>query len=411
MFDKISKTIAINFIFGKTGVNIMAWNQPGNGGKTPQDPWKNKQNNQPPDLDELLKKLQEKLVSMFGGGPKKKSNDAGFLGVISIAATVFLFVWIFAGIYRVEQAEQALVSRFGKYHEMVGAGLHWNPYWIDQVVKVNTEQVSSYSHKSTMLTEDQNIVDVELEVQYRIQEPRKYYFEINDSLGTLRQATESALRHVVGGSPMDKVITEGRQVIAHDAVIRLQEYLDRYRSGLLITKVNVEDAHPPKEVKEAFDDVIKAREDEDRLKNEAQAYANGVIPEARGAAQRQIEEANAYKGEVVSRSKGEADRFSKLLTEYRKSPEVTRQRLYIESMEAVFSRSSKVFMDLESSNSMIYLPLDKLISNERVPANFGGSVKERQLKSSQDNLTPPANSSLVIPKDVKLQNSPYFGTK
>lgn len=379
----------------------MAWNQPG-GGKNPQDPWRNGQN-QPPDLDELLKKLQDKINGLLGGGRKKSNHDGEITGLLLVALAISIVVWFFAGIYRVEQAEQALVLRFGKFHEMVGAGLHWNPYWIDKTVKINTEQVSSYSHKSTMLTEDQNIVDVELEVQYRILDPRRYYFEINDPLGTLRQATESALRHVVGGSVMDQVITEGRQVIAQDVVVRLQEYLDRYRSGLIITKVNVEDAHPPKEVKEAFDDVIKAREDEDRLKNEAQAYANGVIPEARGSAQRQIEEANAYKGEVVSRSKGEAQRFSQLLVEYRRSPEVTRERLYIETMESVFNRSSKVFVDIESGSPLIYLPLEKLMSGEMGSSSDPmAQMKERQVKSSQENLIAPVDALGKEPKPHRV---------
>ncbi len=337
----------------------MAWNEPG-GRNSKQDPWRGGGHQGPPDLDEFIKKLQEKMPKFFGGGGTNSTGGGyGFLVAVLI---LLILGWGAYGVYRVEQAEQAVILRFGKFHNIVGAGLHWNPPLIDEVLKVNTEQVSSQSHQSSMLTEDQNIVDVQLEVQYRVQNPRDYFLSINDPKSALKQATESALRHVVGGSEMDEVITEGRYVLAQDVISRLQNYLDRHKTGLIATKVNVEDAHPPNEVKAAFDDVIKAKEDEVRLKNEAEAYANGVIPEARGQAQRLLEEANAYKNELISRASGDAERFTKLRIEYEKAPKVTRERLYLETMEQVLGRVTKVVMDVEGGQSLTYLPLDKLLN-------------------------------------------------
>jgi len=344
----------------------MSWNEPGGGNnKGPKDPWGGGDQG-PPDLDEALKKLQEKLGGLFGGGKGSSGGSSGgggraipgaLLGVIAIGALV---VWGLMGFYQVDQQERAVVLRFGKYLETVQPGLQWNPPLIDEVIKVNTTKVRSATLREIMLTQDENIVEVNLSVQYVINDPDKFVLKVREPERSLEHASQSALRHVVGGTSMDMVLTEGRAQIALDVRERLQEYLDMYDTGILISKVNVDESKPPTQVQAAFDDVIKAREDEERVKNEAQAYANAVVPEARGAAQRQIEEANAYKEQVIANADGEADRFLKLLTEYRKSPEVTRERLYLDAVQAVYSNTSKVMVDVEGGNNMMYLPLDKL---------------------------------------------------
>ncbi|MBA57133.1 MAG: FtsH protease activity modulator HflK [Pseudomonadales bacterium] len=334
----------------------MAWNEPG-GGRN-QDPWRGRDGRGQQDLDDVIKKLQDRFGGMLGGG---SGNDSGGYGLLMLILGVILVVWFVAGLYRVEQAEEALVLRFGKYHETVSAGLHWNPWGVDSVMKVDVNQRETMPVRATMLTEDQNIVDIDLQVQYVVTDSRNYFLESSSPIDTLRNAVESALRHVVGGSEMDRVLTDGREAIAVEVHQRLQEYLNAYKTGLTVDKLNIEDAHPPKDVKAAFDDVIKAREDEERVKNEAEAYANQIVPEARGEAQRMIEEANAYKAEVVERAKGQANRFDRLYTEYRLAPEVTRRRMYIETMESVLGSTSKVLVDVEGGNNLMYLPLDKLM--------------------------------------------------
>jgi modulator of FtsH protease HflK len=342
----------------------MAWNEPG-GGK-PKDPWGGGDQG-PPDLDEALKKFQQKINSMFGGG---KSGGGGgssipgggnLLAMILIGAAVLYFLF---GFYQLDQQERAVVLRLGQFKEVVNPGLHWNFPLIDRVAKVNVTKVQSAGHRSVMLTQDENIVDISISVQYRVADPESYLLRVRNPEGALEQAMESALRHVVGGVVMDQIITEGREQIAVDVQERLQQYLDAYQTGMLIAKVNVEDAHAPSQVQEAFDDVTRAKEDRERLKNEAEAYANGIIPEARGRAQRQIEEASAHREQVVSRAEGEAARFEKLLTEYRKAPEVTRQRLYIDAIQSVLSSSTKVLVDVQGGNNMLYLPLDKIVPQQ-----------------------------------------------
>lgn len=356
----------------------MAWNEPG-GGRNNQDPWRGRDGRGgSSDLDDVLKKLQDRFGGMFGGS----GDDNSSLGLIGLILGILVIVWGVAGFYRVEQAEQAVVLRFGKYHDMVSAGLHWNPWGIDSVMKVDTSQLNSMPVRATMLTEDQNIVDIDLQVQYRVNDAQAYFLDSSDPIAALRNSVESALRHVVGGSEMDRVLTDGREAIAVEVDKRLQEYLDRYKTGLVVEKINVEDAHPPKDVKDAFDDVIKAKEDEERVKNEAQAYANQVVPEARGKAQRMIEEANAYKSEVVERAGGEAARFEQMYAQYKKAPEVTRRRLYIETMEQVMGNSTKVMVDTEGGNNLLYLPLDKMLQGAAplvapVPADMSSTQQSR----------------------------------
>jgi len=343
----------------------MAWNEPGGNN---QDPWGGRKgggNDGPPDLDEAFKKVQEKINGLFGGGGKSSGGNGGNGGLsgASFVAMLIIFslVYLALGVYQVNEQERAVVLRFGLYNQTKGPGLHWNPPLIDNVTNVNVTRVRLHSTKGEMLTEDLNIVEVNLSVQYSIADARDFVLKVRNPESSLAQASDSALRHIIGSSEMHSVLTEGRERIAIDVATRLQSYLDHYSTGIQIEKVNVEETNPPNQVQEAFDDVNKAREDEERSKNEAEAYANGIIPEARGKAQRTIEEANAYKAQVVARSQGEAQRFKKLLAEYNKAPKVTRERLYIDAMQEVLSNSSKVMVDVEGGNNMMYLPLDKLV--------------------------------------------------
>jgi membrane protease subunit HflK len=359
----------------------MAWNEPG-GGKQ-KDPWGGGDQGGPPDLDEALKKLQEKLNSIFGIKNNRKSNDGGSsgsnipsAGLIGVIAVGLLLIYGALGFYQLDQQERAVVLRLGRFHEVVNPGLHWNWKFIDQVTPVNVTKVQSLSHKSVMLTEDENIVEVSISVQYRVADPEKYVLRVKSPEGSLEHATESALRHAVGGTAMGQVITEGREQIAVEVQERLQQYLDAYQTGIAIAKVNIENAHAPSQVQEAFDDVTRAKEDRERLKNEAETYSNGIIPEARGRAQRAIEEANAYREQVVARAEGEASRFDDLLTEYRKAPEVTRQRLYLETMQVVLGSTSKVLVDVSGGSNVLYLPLDKIVNSSNAERNTGVTVQE-----------------------------------
>jgi membrane protease subunit HflK len=369
----------------------MAWNEPG-GNSNNQDPWGGKRRGGdrkgPPDLDEAFRKLQESLNGLFGGGKKRTggsgdggSSKGGGLGLLGIGLAVLAAIWLYSAVYVVDEQEQAVVLRFGKYYETVGPGL--NIYFppIDRKYLENVTRERAYSKQGQMLTEDENIVEVPLTVQYKITNLQDFVLNVDQPEISLQHATDSALRHVVGSTAMDQVLTEGREQMAVSIRERLQRFLDTYRTGISVTQVNVQSAAAPREVQEAFDDVIRAREDEQRSRNQAEGYANGVIPEARGQAQRIIEDANGYRDEVVSRAKGEADRFTKLVTEYRKAPEITRQRLYLETMQDVYSNTSKVLVSSkEGQNNLIYLPLDKMVEGSRntsstpaVPASAGAN--------------------------------------
>ncbi|AWY42488.1 FtsH protease activity modulator HflK [Pseudomonas putida] len=354
----------------------MAWNEPG-GNSNNQDPWGGKRRNNgdrkgPPDLDEAFRKLQESLNGLFGGGKKRGGDDGGgpgrsggFGGLLGIGLVVAAAVWLYSAVYVVDEQEQAVVLRFGKYYETVGPGL--NIYFppIDKKYMENVTRERAYTKQGQMLTEDENIVEVPLTVQYKISNLQDFVLSVDQPEISLQHATDSALRHVVGSTAMDQVLTEGREQMAGEIKERLQRFMDTYRTGITVTQVNVQSAAAPREVQEAFDDVIRAREDEQRSRNQAETYANGVVPEARGQAQRILEDANGYRDETISRAKGEADRFTKLVAEYRKAPEVTRQRLYLDTMQEVFSNTSKVLVtgNKNGQSNLLYLPLDKMIDS------------------------------------------------
>ena len=338
----------------------MSWN-----GNDNKDPWG--RNDTPPEIDEVIKKVRQRIESIFGGGSSGDSSGGGGFSLKSLPLIfgVLVLLWVGAGIYQVEQAERSVVLRLGKFEEIKGPGLRWNPPIIDAWEIVDVVRVRPHRHDALMLTKDENIVDVTVSIQYQIADPQKYVLDIRDADASLVQATESALRHVVGGSIMDDALTTGREVIAQDVKARLQRYLNKYNTGLEVVIVNIEDSSPPNQVQEAFDDVIKAREDEVRARNEAETYANGLVPEARGQAQRMLQDAEAYKEQVISEAEGDATRFNLLLSEYQKAPDVTRNRLYLDSIQGVMSNSTKVMIDVEGGNNILYLPLDKIAESAR----------------------------------------------
>lgn len=371
----------------------MAWNEPG-GNRNDKDPWGggNRGNDQgPPDLDEALKKGMEKLNKLFGGKPGG-SGDSGGNGSGSGAAFGGIFVIIIIGllvmlavesVYTVDERERAVVLRFGKYAETLGPGLQFKLPLIDRIEKVDVTKVRSAATRGHMLTEDENIVEVNLAVQYVVKDPKAFVLDIRNAERTLDYATDAALRHEVGSAELHQVLTEGRSVLAIRIQERLQQSMDFYHSGLQVSKVNIESTQAPAEVQDAFQDVQRAKEDEQRVKAEAEAYRNKVVPEARGMAQRILEEASAYKEEVIARAKGESSRFLKLLSVYDKAPEVTRERLYIDTMQRVMTNSSKVLVDVEGGNNMMYLPLDKMMSNS--PKAVGTSSTSGSMSSGRLN--------------------------
>jgi membrane protease subunit HflK len=359
----------------------MAWNEPGGGNK---DPWGGRGDQGPPDLDEVVKKMQDKLGGLFGGGRKggdssggRRGGGPGFAG-FGVVIGIVALVWVFSGIYIVDAGKQGVVMRFGAYSATTPPGPHWHiPYPVEQVEIVDVEQrrfveigyrsgaagqsVVAVPREALMLTEDENIVNIQLAVQYQVSDPQRYLFDVRDPDATLKQVAESVIREVVGKSEMDFVLKEGRAQVVADIKELMQKTLTSYEAGLLVSDVNLQDAQPPEEVQAAFSDAIKAREDKERLKNEAEAYSNDVIPRARGAAARQIEEANGYRESLVAKAEGEASRFSQLLSEYEKAPEVTRKRLYLETMESVLGQASKVLVDSDNANNLMYLPIDQLM--------------------------------------------------
>jgi membrane protease subunit HflK len=351
----------------------MAWNEPGGG----KDPWGgNRGNAGPPDIDEALNKLKEKLAK-FGGGSGGGGSSKGLVPVVFV---VLAIIWGLLGFYQVDEKEQAVVLRLGKYSDTLGSGLQWNPPFIDSVTTVRVTEERQYQVRGLMLTQDENIVEISLTVQYNIANAKDFVLSIKNPVTSLEQATDSALRHVVGSTGLDGVISTGREEVAVSTAEKLQDLLNVYTSGINVVKINIEEARPPTEVRAAYDDVIKAREDLERLVNEAQAYSNGVIPEARGEAQRLREEAEGYLSQVVSKSEGEAKRFTSLLKEYKKAPQVTRERLYIDAIEQVMSNSTKILVDTEGGNNMLYLPLDKLMQQgTTAKASMSGGTKDQMV--------------------------------
>ena len=386
----------------------MAWNQPGNNGQD-RDPW-GSSNNQggnsggngnkggreqgPPDLDDIFRKLSKKLGGLGGGkgglgGGSGSQGPRGPMGgrIVGIVAAAAVIIWAASGFYTIKEAERGVVTRFGKFSHLVEPGLNWKPTFIDNVQAVNVESVRELAASGVMLTSDENVVRVEMNVQYRVTDPERYLFSVTSADDSLRQATDSALRGVIGKYTMDRILTEGRTVIRSDTQRELEETIRPYNMGITLLDVNFQTARPPEEVKAAFDDAIAARENEQQYIREAEAYTNEVQPRANGQAQRILEEARAYKTQPVLEAQGEVARFAKILPEYKAAPEITRERLYIETMEKVLSHTRKVLVNDKGSNLMV-LPLDQMLKGAGAPA-----AKSDSSGASDLLRLPPASSS------------------
>ncbi|MEI7196983.1 FtsH protease activity modulator HflK [Pectobacterium versatile] len=396
----------------------MAWNQPGNNGQD-RDPWGSSSNNGgnsggnnnkggrdqgPPDLDDIFRKLSKKL-SDLGGGKGSGSSSSGNSGgpalggrIVGIAAVAAVVIWAATGFYTIKEAERGVVTRFGKFSHLVGPGLNWKPTFIDSVRAVNVESVRELATSGVMLTSDENVVRVEMNVQYRVTQPEQYLFSVTNADDSLRQATDSALRGVIGKYTMDKILTEGRTIVRTDTQRVLEETVRPYNMGITLLDVNFQTARPPEEVKAAFDDAIAARENEQQYIREAEAYANEVQPRANGQAQRILEESRAYKTRTVLEAQGEVARFARVLPEYKAAPEITRERLYIETMERVLSHTRKVLVNDKGGNLMV-LPLDQMLRGQggentqsnnssanplRLPSNSSGATNSNQTRSSNN---------------------------
>lgn len=352
------------------GLNDPQWGKNNNGG--------------PPDLEELLRKLNQKMAGMMGGkggsGNKSGGNtpSPGFAPGIGLIAVIIALVWVGSGFYIVDESQRGVVLRFGKNVEVTQPGPRWHlPFPVETVEIVNLSQVRTVAvgyrdnvknkmlKESLMLTDDENIIDIQFAVQYFLKDPADYLFNNRSPDENVRQAAETAIREVVGKSKMDFVLYEGREQVADSATKLIQEILDRYKSGILISKLTMQNAQPPEQVQAAFDDAVKAGQDKERQKNEGQAYANDVIPRASGTAARLIQESEGYKESVIANAEGDASRFKQVLVEYRKAPAVTRDRMYLDMMQQVMGNVSKVMVDQKNGNSLLYLPLDKLMESSR----------------------------------------------
>ncbi|SFV54920.1 HflK protein [hydrothermal vent metagenome] len=372
----------------------MAWNDSNN-----QNPWGNNQNQRPPELDELINNLKNKFDNFFNKNDNKQNLSFGALGSILLLLAV---IWLGSGFYIVDPAEKAVELRFGKFQRITSNGLNWHlPYPIETKEIINVGKIrtiaigfrkgvnlrgigfnGNVTSESLMLTKDLNIIDIKFAVQYRINNAKNYLFNIKNPDQTLREASESAIREVIGNNNMD-YITNNRSIISGLIEDKLQILLNNYQVGLKVTSVNMQDAQPPEQVQAAYSDAVKAKEDNQRLINEAEAYANDIIPKARGLSSRILQEAAAYKAQVVAKAEGESKRFDKVRIEFEKAPKVTKQRLYLETMEGVFEKTTKVIMDSDS-NSLMYLPLDKLLKNSSKEDSTTTQINNGNTKNKRD---------------------------
>lgn len=355
----------------------MAWNEPGKGGK---DPWGRGNGQGAPDLEQLLKQLKRRLGG-FGGGSGGAGGSIGFL----IIAVIIVIIWLLSGFYKVDSAEKAAVLRFGKFTHVAPSGLHWHiPYPVESVKTVNVARIRSFPYTANMLTTDENIVNIKLDVQYKVKDVDKYLFSITDPNQTLDEVTKSAIRQTVGLTQMNNILGgEGKKQLAERTSKLLQNILNAYNSGLKVNTVNITNAQPPEQVQDAYTDVIKAHQDKQSAINNAQAYRNKILPVAKGTASQKIAQAKGYAKQVVQQAQGRASRFSQLVTAYHKAPDVTRSRMYLDTMQTVLGNSSKVLLDVEKSNPLLYLPLKQLVeSRQSTGGKQGGKSSGNQSASN-----------------------------
>ncbi len=381
------------------------------------NPWQRNKpnNNEPPDISEIFENLKKSLGQLLGGGSggDKRSTSGGNMpslswGMLFALLMVPLVIWGLSGIYIIQAAERGVVLQFGRYLKTSTPGPHWHIPWpIQSVERVNVDQNRSLSIQGqTALTQDENIVRLDMTVQYNVKNIKDFLFEVNDPDATILEVSESAVREVVGINNMDFIITDGREIVASETKKRIASLIDKYKTGIQVTTVNLPAVQPPEPVQAAFADVIKAREDRQRFINEAEAYANSVVPRARGKAKQVLEESKAYRSRVVLAAEGEANRFTALLTEYEKAPVVTRERLYLDAIENVFRNTSKVIVDTEGNNNLIYLPLDRLINNR------GGKTGEARGDNISwgDNILDSDDESSRTPQSSRTRQRQRSGT-
>jgi membrane protease subunit HflK len=375
--------------------------------------WGNKNRGGPPDLEEVMRKINRKIESLFGksggGAPKGGSGGSfgGFANSIGLIVLIVVLIWIASGFYIVDASQRGVVLRFGKQVEITDAGPRWHfPYPIETVEVVNLSQVRTVEvgyrdnvknkmlKESLMLTDDENIIDIQFAVQYFLKDPAEFLFNnrMPDDREIVRQVAETAIREVVGRSKMDFVLYEGREQVAASTTKLIQDILDRYKAGIIISKVTMQNAQPPEQVQAAFDDAVKAGQDRERQKNEGQAYANDVVPRAKGAAARLMQEADGYKQRVIADAEGDASRFKQILVEYEKAPQVTRERMYQDMKQQILTSTSKVIVDQKSGGgNLLYLPLDKLIQSTNPGAESTAAKPTEQLN------TPAAGEAAAVP--------------
>lgn len=382
----------------------------------------------PPDLDQLWRDFNQRLNRFFGnkntgggdsgGGFPSNMKGAGFgIGAGAIAVILF-FLWLVSGFFIVQEGQTGVVMTFGKYSHTTPAGFNWRwPYPIQTHEIVNLSQVrtvevgyrSSVKNKqpkeALMLTEDENIIDIQFAVQYKLKNASEWIFNNRDPEEMVKQVAESSIREVVGKSKMDFVLYEGREKVAMDVAQLMQKIVDRYQSGVQITNVTMQGVQPPEQVQAAFDDAVRAGQDRERQKNEGQAYANDVIPKARGAAARLMQESEAYRARVSANAQGDAARFKQVLVEYQKAPAVTRDRMYLETMQQIFSNTTKIMIDTKGGNNLLYLPLDKLIA--QTVANEGISSSKPAIASNANVSPAPDVQSLEAqhPRDTRSRDA------
>ena len=375
--------------------------------------WGNKNRGGPPDLEEVMRKINRKIESLFGksGGGAHKGGSGGsfggFANSIGLIVLIVVLIWIASGFYIVDASQRGVVLRFGKLVEITDAGPRWHfPYPIETVEVVNLSQVRTVEvgyrdnvknkmlKESLMLTDDENIIDIQFAVQYFLKDPAEFLFNnrMPDDREIVRQVAETAIREVVGRSKMDFVLYEGREQVAASTTKLIQDILDRYKAGIIISKVTMQNAQPPEQVQAAFDDAVKAGQDRERQKNEGQAYANDVVPRAKGAAARLMQEADGYKQRVIADAEGDASRFKQILVEYEKAPQVTRERMYQDMKQQILTSTSKVIVDQKSGGgNLLYLPLDKLIQSTNPGAESTAAKPTEQLN------TPAAGEAAAVP--------------
>jgi membrane protease subunit HflK len=384
----------------------MSWND----SNKPNDPWNSK--NGPPDLDELLKKFINKLKRLAGkkrpvilkavdNDTKHGANEPPQIpALLGGAAILFILLWLLSGIFIVNPAEQAVILRFGKYHATLGSGPHWFLRGVEQKILYNVDRVSDYSYSAQMLTKDENLVMVSLVVQYRISDLKSYLFNVADPEESLRQATSSALRQVVGNTTLDQIITEGREAWGGSVHESLSKILDRYKTGISIVNVSPQPARAPENVQDAFDDAIKAQEDEKRFKEQAFAYQASVVPIAQGKAKRILAESKAWATQAILRAQGEVSRFLALLPQYDKAPQVTAQRMYIEAYETILQKSSKVLLGSNTGN-LAMLPLEKILGSDILSNTAKKNININSGGAYEGNLTHSNDLSFPIRNDTR----------